>query len=117
MVKRKLAQKTAALSGSPDDIREAKNLRNRVVDSRRTDRKKWEHDKLTSTDKKPDEIWKGVKSVLGWGDSGPPTRLFHNGKMINSPKGLSTTMNNFFWNKVVNIRNKYTLCPDSRRTE
>ena len=41
---------------------------------------------------------------MGWGDSGPPTRLYHEGKYVNTPKGLAKTMNNFFWTKVDNLR-------------
>ena len=102
--KRKEAQRVAAQTGLQDDMREAKNLRNRVVDSRRKDRKTWEQEKLCGDGRSPAEVWKGVKGVLGWGDSGPPTRLYHEGKFINSPKGLATTMNQYFWTKVDKLR-------------
>jgi hypothetical protein len=49
-------------------------------------------------------VWKGVKSILGWGDSGPPSRLYHEGRFINNPKGLATTMNNYFWTKLDKLR-------------
>ena len=64
----------AARTGDQEDLRQARHLRNRVVDSRRKDRRIWEQEKLTSEGRSPAEIWKGVKGVLGWGDSGPPTR-------------------------------------------
>ena len=104
MTRRQEAQRTAAESGDPGDIREAKHLRNRVVDSRRLDRKLWEQEKLSSNGRNPADVWKSVKSVLGWGDSGPPTRLYHEGKFINNPKGLATTMNQYFWTKVETLR-------------
>ena len=75
-----------------------------MVDSRRRDRKRWEQEKLCGEGRSPAEVWKGVKGVLGWGDSGPPTRLYHEGKYINSPKSLSTTMNQYFWAKVDKLR-------------
>ena len=102
--RRQEAQRTAAESGDPGEIREAKHLRNRVVDSRRTDRKVWEQEKLSSNKRNPADVWKGVKSVLGWGDAGPPSRLYHEGKFINTPKGLATTMNQYFWTKVDKLR-------------
>ena len=100
----KKAQCRAARTGSQDNLREVKNLRNRVVDGRRRDRKRWEEEKLNSDGRSPAEVWKGVKGVLGWGDSGPPTRLFHNGVFVNTPRGLATTMNKYFWTKVETLR-------------
>ena len=104
MKERKEAQSIAARTGNQDHLREARHLRNRVVDSRRKDRRRWEQEKLSSEGRSPAEVWKGVKGVLGWGDSGPPTRVYHEGKFVNTPKGLAKTMNQFFWTKVDNLR-------------
>ena len=104
MEERKEAQSIAARTGNQDHLREARHLRNRVVDSRRKDRRRWEQEKLSSEGRSPAEVWKGVKGVLGWGDSGPPTRLYHEGKFVNTPKELAKTMNQFFWTKVDNVR-------------
>ena len=49
-------------------------------------------------------MWKMAKSMLGWVSSGPPTQLYHLGNHITSPKGLSTTMNQFFIEKVKKLR-------------
>ena len=67
MEKRKEAQGSAARTGSQEDLREARNFRNRVVDSRRRDRRKWEQEKLRSEGRSPAEVWKEVKGVLEWG--------------------------------------------------
>ena len=75
-----------------------------MVDSRRKDKRKWEKEKLNSEGRSPEDIWKGVKGVLGWGDSSPPTRLYHECKYVNSPKGLAKTMNQFFWTRVDKLR-------------
>ena len=86
MEERNEVQSKAARTGDQEDLRQARHLRNRVVDSRRKDRRIWEQEKLTSEGRSPAEIWKGVKGVLGWGDSGPPTRLYHEGIFVNTPK-------------------------------
>jgi hypothetical protein len=104
MDKRKEAQCLASRTGSPEDLREARSIRNRVVDSSRRDRKLWEQEKLRSDGRSPAEVWKGVKGVLGWDDSGPPTRLFHEGVFVNTPKGLAKTMNKYFWTKIEKLR-------------
>ena len=49
-------------------------------------------------------MWKSVKGIVGWESSGPQTKLFHEGKSINSPSGLASTMNKFFINKVKGFR-------------
>ena len=36
--------------------------------------------------------------------SGPPTQLFHEGRVFNSPAGIAGAMNNFFTNKVNMLR-------------
>ena len=57
MEKRKEAQGSAARTGSQEDLREARNFRNRVVDSRRRDRRRWEQEKLRSEGRSPAEVW------------------------------------------------------------
>ena len=60
--------------------------------------------KLDSTKHNPSTLWKNVKGWLNWGNSGTPTQLFHDGMIVNSPAGLSGTMNTFFINKVKYLR-------------
>ena len=49
-------------------------------------------------------MWKAVKGIVGWENSGPPTKLFHKRKSISSPSGLASTMNRCFINKVKGLR-------------
>ena len=55
---------------------------------------------MSSEDKSPAEIWQSVKSILNWNSTGPPSQLLDNGKIINSPAGLASTMNTFFISKI-----------------
>ena len=104
MERRNRAQRTAAASGDQEDWRLFRGLRNQCVASQRMDRQIWEKRKLSSSENSPSNLWKSVKGIIGWSNSGPPTRLFHRGKYISSPAGLATTLNNFFVNKVKNLR-------------
>ena len=45
-----------------------------------------------------------LKSWLTWKSSGPPSQLFSDGVIVNSPAGLAETMNKFFTNKVRLLR-------------
>ena len=60
--------------------------------------------KLSSVENSSANLWKSVKGIIGWGDSGPPTRLIQDGKFISSPSGLATTLNTYFINKVKKLR-------------
>ena len=81
-----------------------RGLRNKCVSAQRLDRQDWEKSKLNSVENTPAKLWKSVKGIIGWGSSGPPTRLLHQGKYISSPSGLATTLNNYFINKVKGLR-------------
>ena len=104
MEKRNAIQQVAAETGNVEDWREYRGLRNKCVAAQRMDREDWERKKLSSKNS-PAQMWKSVKGIVGWESSGPPTRLFHEGKSINSPSGLASTMNKFFINKVKGLRN------------
>ena len=45
-----------------------------------------------------------MKSWLNWKSSGPPSQIFSDGIVVNSPAGLSETMNKYFINKVRLLR-------------
>ena len=68
-------------------------------------RRNWEKSKLNSKDNNPTQLWKSVKSIIGWGSTGPPTKLYHKGEYVSSPAGLATTMNKFFIEKVSMLQN------------
>ena len=91
-------------SGNIEDWRLYRGLRNKCVAAQRLDRQIWEKDKLSSSNNNPAKLWKAVKGIIGWGSTGPPTKLFHAGKYVSSPAGLATTMNNYFISKVKKLR-------------
>ena len=105
MERRNASQRKAARTGSQEDWREYRGLRNQCVAAQRMDKKNWEKRKLDSKENNPTKLWKSVKAIIGWSSSGPPTKLYHEGKYISSPAGLATTMNKFFIEKVNTLRN------------
>ena len=98
------AQKIAADSKNLDDWRLYKNLRNAAKSRMRKERKSWEKEKLDSTHHNPSSLWQNVKGWLNWTNTGPPSQLFHLGRMVTSPAALATTMNTFFLDKVTRLR-------------
>ena len=97
---RDAAQSKAAQFGDRDDWRHYKNIRNTTTAKIKAEKKSWEKQKLDNTQHDPSSLWKNVKSWINWSNSGPPTQLFHEGKLVNSPAGIARTMNMFFIDKV-----------------
>ena len=104
MKERNEAQKVASETKNLDDYRLYKSLRNQATAKMRQEKKAWERFKLNSTKNDPSTLWKNVKTWLNWNNSGPPSRLFHNGRLVNSPAGIAGTMNSFFLGKVAGLR-------------
>ena len=104
MEQRNKAQRTASNRGDPKAWRVFRGLRNHCVTAQRLDRQEWEKAKLSSVKNSLAKLWKSVKGIIGWGDSGPPTRLLEDGKFLSSPSALATTLNNYFIKKVNKLR-------------
>ena len=96
--RREVAQEQAVISGSQEDNRQYRSLRNQTLASLRADRSRCEAAKLSSTNS-PAEVWQTAKDIVGWSKSGPPTQLYINGKHITSPKAIASEMNRFFIEK------------------
>ena len=109
MQKRNKAQEVASNSNDPDEWRLYKNLRNTVNSRIKSEKKEWEKQKLDSTSNDTNNLWKNVKTWIDWNNSGPPSQLFNDGRLINSPAGIAGTMNNFFINKVRLLRQKIPI--------
>ena len=103
---RKFAQEKAAFTNDPEDWRTFRSLRNQATASVRMDKKRWEEQRFDSLKNSTTDIWRSLKGWLGWNSGGPPTQLFHNGRLITRPVGLSSTMNEFFITKIKNLREK-----------
>jgi hypothetical protein len=101
---RDASQHAAAVSGSQDDWRLYKNLRNTANSVMRNDKKKWEQERLNHLENNITTLWRNIKTWLNWKTSGPPTQLFHDGRTVRAPADLADTMNKFFINKVTRLR-------------
>ena len=104
MKERDAAQVQATQTQYADDWRLYRNLRNSVTSRMRKERASWEKQRLNHAENSSTNLWKNIKGWLNWKSSGPPTQLFSDGSLINTPEGLATTMNRFFINKVNRLR-------------
>ena len=102
--KRDQAQKLAAVSQKYVDWTIYKQLRNSVNNKLKADKKIWMTSQFDEKINSSSNIWRSVKIWLQWKTTGPPTQLFHNGQLINSPSGIANSMNKFFLDKVSKLR-------------
>ena len=70
----------------------------------RSEKSSWEKQRLDHTQNNSTDLWRSIKGWLNWKSAGPPSQLFSDGNLINTPEGLATTMNQFFINKVERLR-------------
>ena len=101
---RNRAQSAASSAQDQDKWRFFKNLRNTATKLIRKDKKIWETLQLDHLSNSLTDLWRNIKGWMGWKNSGPPTQLFYDGKIVNSPKGLASAMNSFFLKKVKKLR-------------
>ena len=106
---RNKAHEQAARSDSPEDWRLYKALRNKTTAKIRADKKKWEQEKFSQVGNSSSEIWKSVKGWLGWSSGGPPSQLFYEGRVVNKPAGLASSMNRYCVNKVKDLRERIPM--------
>ena len=85
MIERDLAQLAATSSQDPVQWGEYKTLRNRATSQQKSDEKVWETSQLDHLSNNLTDLWRNLKGWMGWKNSGPPTQLFHEGRMIKSP--------------------------------
>ena len=96
-------KKRASRTGLREDWIEFKKLRNRINGKLKHEKKSWQSKRLENCSSTSD-IWRSVKSWLGWNTPGPPSQLVINGELKNKPKDLADCMNSFFVNKVKDLR-------------
>ena len=58
---------------------------------------------LCSKDSSPMDIWRKVKRILNWDRGGPPSQLFHEGRMLMKPAAVAGAINSFFVKKIKDI--------------
>ena len=99
MNQRNYAQEVASSTNVADDWRKFKHLRNTVVTRSRIEKDNWEKEQLDHLVNDPSNLWRNLKSWMGWKSSGPPSQLFVE-KIILKPREIAKTMNQYFVSKV-----------------
>ena len=106
MTNRNIAQARASQTKSNEDWKYFKSLRNKVNNRLKKEKENWQKQKLSKCESETNTgiIWKNVKSWIGWSTSGSPSQLFSGGQLLRKPSEIAECMNNFFVNKIRQIR-------------
>jgi hypothetical protein len=73
-------QKKAFESNNPEDWRRYKEVRNKVNNRLKHEKINWRKDKLVNLEDHS-QMWKNIKSWLGWSSGGPPKKLVSEGTL------------------------------------
>ena len=100
------AQDAAALSRSKEDWAVYKQLRNDLTKVLRKEKMSWQQGKLEACEEDQDsgKLWKNILGWLNWSSTSSPTKLLLDGDMVTSPQRLAEIQNEYYINKVREIR-------------
>ena len=93
---------------------EYKNLRNRINNIIKCEERNYKRKQVSDTLHTPSKFWSMAKEFMNWkSDSGPPTQLEIEGKLVSKASTIASAMNNFFINKVKTIREDIEVVPSN----
>ena len=84
---------------------EYKKWRNRVNNRKKSDETEYKRDKIMATIDDPAKAWGTTKKFMNWKTPGTPVQIEVDNKMFTSSKAVAKIMNEYFIDKVRQIRN------------
>ena len=87
-----------------DAWRQYRKYRNQINNRKRHEQKLYKAEKLTEVADSPGIVWKTAKSFMGWKSPGTPSQIKVNNELITSAKEIAQHMNEYFIQKVLDIR-------------
>ena len=84
-----------------------KQVRNLVNNRKKFEEKNFKTEKITKSLDSPAKMWSTAKSFMNWNKAGgPPVQLNIGGRLVTKAAVIAHEMNNFFIEKVKNVRNE-----------
>ena len=106
---RKQAHKIASETGRTEDWNHYKSLRNSVTNTLKKEKEIWQKEKMDEYANDSSSTWRNI----GWTSGEQPSKLSVNGIVYQKPADLARIMNEFFINKVRNLRSNLPVNPES----
>ena len=104
MKERDTLQKVASENKNRDDWKKFKVVRNKVNNRLKFEESSWQKKKIEDCGKDSSKVWKSVKGILNFKNSGSPSQLFYNGSFVAKPQEVAEAQNHYFLNKISQIR-------------
>ena len=104
MKERDMLKVIAANTGGVEDFDKYKNERNKVTYMLRNAKKDYFDEKFSDEKASSSDIWKTAYTVLGSFRSTFPSQIMISGKLISKPIQLATGMNEFFIQKISDLK-------------
>ena len=104
MKQRDYFQKTASETNCKNTWKQYKLLRNKINNKLKFEEKMYQKRKLQQCNGNSLRSWKTMNNILNWHSSGAPNRLFYNGKLITKSQEIGDCQNDFFINKINEIK-------------
>ena len=118
LMKNRDEQKSMFKSTNDPDLKkeywiEYKKLRNRVNNKKFSDEYVYKSEVLKENSTSSAKTWSTVKKFMNWGNASTPREINDNGMTIRKSLDIANCMNNFFVDKVSNLRTKIPKVPFS----
>ena len=102
---RNIQQKKASEMNDQGEWKKFKDIRNKINNRMKHEEKCWKKSKLEECGDNSSKVWRNVKGILQWRSAGSPNQLFYKGKLLSKPQELAEAQNNYFLEKIKEIRN------------
>ena len=81
-----------------------KHFRNRINNRKKKEETLYKKEKMMEANASDSHLWRAAKNLMGWKSTGSPTKLSVDNKLITSAKDIAKSMNDFFVEKIADIR-------------
>ena len=82
-----------------------KKVRNKINNQKKSEEYRYKVERIETNINSPEKTWQTAKEFMGWKQQGAPEQLQVNGNLVTKPQTIATYMNQYFLEKVNNIRN------------
>ena len=79
-------------------------VRNKVNNRLKFEEISWQRKKISDCGQDSSKVWKNIRGILNYKNSGSPHQLFYKGSFVVKPQEVAEAQNNFFLNKIRKIR-------------
>ena len=89
-----------------EDLKTYRRARNHVLSVQRKEKASWAAKMIGNNPNDSKKLWKTIKCISGDNKNGGINKLIVHGVQLNTPKQIATGLNNYFTDKIIDIKKK-----------